>query len=185
MVFESIIFIVVKCTKNISQKNLSFSPKITCLLAIGNRFNVFIFAEIMADILIAPSSEKDFEVVAQLAKSFDLDFEDVFWKQFLVAKKGEGIIGFGRLRNYSGCTEVATVGVINSERGKGLGTLIVNELIRMGPKEIFVTCVIPKFFSRFGFQQIKQYPPVLQKKVDFCKCYNFKEDEIFVMKLNK
>ena len=137
------------------------------------------------DIKITPASEKDFEAILHLAKSFDLDLEDVSWQQFVIAKIEESIIGFGRLRNYSGCTEVATVGVIHSERGKGLGTLIVNELIRRGLKEIFVTCVIPNFFSRFGFQPIKQYPPVLQKKVDFCKCYNFKEDEIFVMKLVK
>ena len=136
------------------------------------------------EIKITSAAEKDFTVIEQLAKSFDLDLDDALWNQFIAAKKGEEMMGFGRLRNYSGCTEVATVGVIHSERGKGLGTLIVNELVRIGPQEIFVTCVIPNFFSRFGFQAIQQYPPVLQKKVDFCKCYN-KEEEIFVMKLNK
>ncbi len=136
------------------------------------------------EIKISAASEKDMPVIEKLAKSFALDFEAVSWKQFLVAKKEEEIIGFGRLRDYFECTEIATVGVIHSERGKGLGTLIVNELIRIGPKEIFVTCVIPNFFSRFGFQPVKQYPSILQKKVDFCKCYN-KEEEIFVMRLIK
>ncbi len=134
---------------------------------------------------IVPASEKDMPVIERLAKSFDLDWEDISWKQFLVAKRENEIIGFGRLRIYSDCTEVATVGVIQPERNKGVGTSIVKELISIGPKEIFVTCVIPNFFSRVGFKTVKQYPSVLRKKVDFCKLYNFTEEEIFVMKISK
>ena len=68
-------------------------------------------------ITINPALQKEFRVIEHLAKSFDLDCEDVSWKQVLVAKREENIIGFGRLRNYSECTEVATIGVIHSERG--------------------------------------------------------------------
>lgn len=137
------------------------------------------------DIKILPASETDFPVIERLAKSFDLDWEDVSREQFLVAKKMNNMVGFGRLRKHPECTEVATVGVIQSERSKGVGTSIVNELLRIAPKEIYVTCVIPEFFSRFGFQPVKQYPSVLQKKVDFCKCYNFSDEQIFVMKVTK
>lgn len=132
-----------------------------------------------------PASETDFPVIQQLAKSFDLDMENVSWKQFVVMKKENNIIGFGRLRDYPEFAEIATIGVIHSERNKGVGSSIVKELIRTGPKEMYVTCVIPDFFSKFGFQTVKQYPPVLQKKVDFCKCYHFSDEQIFVMKFTK
>jgi len=138
------------------------------------------------------ATEADLPEILRLAKSFDLDVEDISWKQFLITKKETQIIGIGRLRTYSdpenieaGCTEMATIGVIESERQKGIGTSLVKELIRMGPDEIYVACVIPDFFERFGFEKVKQYPSVLQKKVDFCKCYNFSEDQIFVMKIEK
>lgn len=141
---------------------------------------------------ILPASETDLPEILRLAKSLDLDVEDISWKQFLIAKKENHIVGFGRLRNYPGpdnsglgCTEVATVGVIKPERNKGIGTAIVNELVRIGPSEIYVACVIPDFFARFKFEKVKQYPPALQKKVDFCKCYDFTDDQIFVMKLVK
>lgn len=141
---------------------------------------------------ILPAMETDLPEILGLAKRFDLDMEDVSWKQFLITKKENQIIGFGRLRKHAdtgnagdGCTEVATVGVIEPERHKGIGTSIVKELIRNGPEEIFVTCVIPDFFIRFGFVPVKQYPCVLQKKVDFCKCYDFTEEQIFVMKIIK
>jgi N-acetylglutamate synthase-like GNAT family acetyltransferase len=135
------------------------------------------------DVVITNASENDLPIIEQWARSFDLDCEEIFFKQFIVAKKNNTIVGFGRLRNYPECTELATLGVIPEERNKGIGTAIVNELIKTGPSEIFVTCVIPHFFSRLGFRAVKKYPCVLQKKVEFCKCYNFKEEEIFVMKI--
>lgn len=134
------------------------------------------------DVLVSPAEEGDMPMVECLAKSFDLDCEELSWKQFVVAKNNETIIGFGRLRYRPDCTEIATVGVIEEERNKGVGTAIVNELIRIGSNEIFLTCVIPHFFSRLGFETVKQYPSVLQKKVDFCKLYNFSDEQIFVMK---
>ena len=134
---------------------------------------------------ITPAIETDLDQVLFLAKSFDLDLNDCLLQQFVVAKKKETIIGFGRLRSYPQCTEVATVGVIPEERNKGIGTAIVRELIRLGPAEVYVTCVIPNFFRTLGFETLKQYPPVLQKKVDFCKLYDFSDEHIFVMKLEK
>ncbi|MFI5163646.1 MAG: GNAT family N-acetyltransferase [Bacteroidia bacterium] len=132
--------------------------------------------------LISAASESDFPVITRLAKSFDLDCEEMLWNQFIVAKNNNSIIGFGRLRSYTYCTEIATVGIVSEERHKGLGADIIKELIRSGPPEIYVTCVIPEFFGKLGFQTVKEYPSVLQKKVDFCKLYDFSEEQIFVMK---
>ena len=134
---------------------------------------------------IVSALETDMPVIQQLAKAFDLDCEDLSWGQFVLAKRADKIIGFGRLRQYPDCTEVATVGVISEEQKNGVGTLIVKELIRRGPAEIFVTCVIPDFFNKIGFQMVKQYPAVLRKKVDFCKSYDFSEEQVFVMRIVK
>lgn len=136
-------------------------------------------------IRIAPACEADTQDIERLAKSFDLDCEDLSWNQFIVAKKNETLMGFGRLKNYPGCTEIATVGVIEEEQKMGVGSLLVKELVRNGPAEIFVTCVIPEFFNKLGFQMVKQYPSILQKKVDFCKSYDFNDEQVFVMKFTK
>ena len=135
--------------------------------------------------VISAASDKDMSEIERMAKKFYLDVQEMSWEQFIVAKNDNEIIGFGRLRNYPECSEVATIGVLVEERKKGAGTAVVNELIRIGPKEIFVTCVIPSFFSKLGFHIVKKYPPVLQKKVDFCKSYDFKENQIFVMRIAK
>ena len=137
------------------------------------------------DLILIPALEADALIIEQLAKKFDLDCEDLKWNQFIVAKKNDNIIGFGRLRKYPECAEVATVGVIAEERKNGIGSLMVKELIRTASSEVFVTCVIPDFFKKLGFQIVKQYPPVLQKKVDFCKAYDFNDEQVFVMKMQK
>ena len=125
------------------------------------------------------------DVISRLAKSFDLDCKKMSWTQFIVATKKEKIIGFGRLRQYPDFTELATVGVIQQERGKGVGSYLVNALTNRGPQSIYVTCVIPDFFGRLGFKKVATFPLILQKKVDFCKLYGFKDGEIFVMKIEK
>ena len=134
---------------------------------------------------VLPAASTDLQEIHFLAKNFDLDIENISWQQFVVVKKEEHVIGFGRLRTYPQCTEVATVGVIPSERNKGIGTAIVQALIRLSPAELYVTCVIPDFFGMLGFEKVKQYPSVLQKKVDFCKLYDFSDEQIFVMKRGK
>ena len=139
----------------------------------------------VAEMIVSPASEKEMPVIIHLAKKFDLDCEDLSWKQFVAAKNNETLIGFGRLREYPECAEVATVGVIREERKCGVGSLLVKELIRLGPSDIFVVCVIPDFFHKLGFKIVKQYPSVLQKKVDFCKLYDFSDEQIFVMKFVK
>lgn len=156
------------------------------LLPVTKKAIVFIFAYLLTmNTSIRPAAESRQTELLRLANSFDLDVEDISWKQFLIAEKENHVIGFGRLRKYSECTEVATVGVIEPERHKGIGTSLVKELIRMGPEEVYVVCVIPYFFSHVGFHAVKQYPSVLQKKVDFCKLYNFTDEQIFVMCLRK
>jgi N-acetylglutamate synthase-like GNAT family acetyltransferase len=136
-------------------------------------------------IQIQSANELDMLVIEKQAKLLDLDCEDFKTEQFIVAKGSTQILGFGRLRTYAECIEIATVGVIESHQKKGLGSLIVKELISRGPSEIYLTCVIPDFFNNLGFQLVKQYPSVLQKKVDFCKSYNYRDDQVFVMKLIK
>jgi N-acetylglutamate synthase-like GNAT family acetyltransferase len=136
-------------------------------------------------ILTIGAAEQDMPIIEKFAQKLDLDCENFHYKEFIKAQKEGQLIGFGRLRKYSNCTELATLGVLLTERKKGVGSAIVSKLIEIGPKEIFVTCVIPDFFKKVGFIQVKEYPAVLQKKIDFCKCYGYKTEEVFVMKLIK
>ena len=145
-----------------------------------------------SELVIQVASQKELHTIKDLAKKLDLDCEDLDWSQFIIVKRKGKIIGFGRLRKYSynnnqpeECFEIATVGVIDEERKRGIGSIIVKELIKKAPSEVFITCVIPDFFKKLGFHLVKQYPSVLQKKVDFCISYDYKPEEVFVMRFTK
>lgn len=127
------------------------------------------------------ATKNEMPEIMLLARSFDLDCQDLYYTQFLFAEKNGRVIGFGRLIHYDSFTELATLGVIPQERNKGTGSALVKELVKGGKDIIYVVCVIPGFFARLGFQSVKEYPDLLKRKVDFCKCYGFRQDEIFVM----
>ena len=142
-----------------------------------------IFALIfMSPIKVIKATAEDLEQILSIAQSLDLDVEFISWKDFVVVRKSGRVIGIGRLRKYETCTEIATVGVVEPERHQGVGTAIMRSLMAAVPKEVFVVNVIPSFFSRLGFVRVSEYPVVLKKKVEFCKLYNFTEEQIFIMK---
>jgi N-acetylglutamate synthase-like GNAT family acetyltransferase len=134
---------------------------------------------------ISTPSKEHYKEVVRLAKSFDLDREEMKREDFLVALSNDTVLGFGRLRTYSDCVELATIGVVEALRNYGIGTAIVKKLIENGPKEIYVTNVIPSYFKRFGFKRVKEFPDVLMDKINFCHSFGYDEDQIHVMKLRK
>lgn len=67
-----------------------------------------------------------------------------------------------------GVFELGTVGVLESERGKGWGDRVVRELIRRFPtREVYITTDLTAYFERFGFQRMdpQKVPAPLQDKL--------------------
>jgi len=62
--------------------------------------------------------------------------------------------------------ELGSVGVLEAERGRGLGELIVRELVRRFPtREVYITTDLPTYFARFGFRRIEDPPPEIAAKI--------------------
>lgn len=79
---------------------------------------------------IAPCESNDFNEVERYIGLLELDSNDLQPSQFVVAKKENKVIGFGRLRTYAACQELCSLGVIEPFRNKGAGTAISLELIK-------------------------------------------------------
>lgn len=133
-------------------------------------------------IIVADALVSDMEVISREAKLLDLDCQHMQADQFVVARKENKIVGFGRIKRYDDCMEVSTVGVVPDQQRMGIGTLVVNELLSKIMDEVYVICVIPEYFSRFGFITVKEFPTVLLDKCKFCHSFGYKEGEVFVMK---
>lgn len=134
------------------------------------------------EIPVEDALEAEFDDIVRKAQSLDLDCTGLAYGQFRVVRDRGEVIGFGRVKQHEGFNELATVGVIPEQQGRGIGSSIIHSLLEKAGGEVYVVTVIPGFFSRFGFGAVKDFPAVFLSKCEFCHSFGFKEGEVFVMK---
>lgn len=125
-----------------------------------------------------------FEVVKQYISIFELDDRELNMSDFLVALENDCVIGFGRIRNYGNYSELCSLGVIESERYKGIATLLVKSLINQSKNSVYAVTVIPYFFQKSGFEICHQYPERLNEKKNYCTTSLPVEETYVVMSVN-
>ena len=138
-----------------------------------------------SSIYIQEASIQDFEKIKAYISLFELDNRDLDYRQFLVYKKENELVGFGRIRNYSDCDEICSLGVIESERKKGIGKQLVKALIQKTTSTLFLVCIIPQYFEGLNFKVTNQYPIEILEKLNYCTNSLVVEEEYVAMKWSK
>jgi len=96
----------------------------------------------IGDVRLEPARPADLPAIAECVRRFRLDDEDLAAEQFVVARERGRLVAFGRIKPYGRVYELGSVGVLEAERGRGLGGLIVRELARRFPtREVYLTGV--------------------------------------------
>jgi N-acetylglutamate synthase-like GNAT family acetyltransferase len=113
-------------------------------------------------------TENEFLLIRNYIEQFELDDRDLKQEEFTAAFRENELVGFGRLRFHSDCTELCSLGVVTQYRRKGIGKGVVKELIKRAEKNIHLVCIIPEYFSPFGFQIAENFPASIQNKIDYC-----------------
>src|SRR3990172_2351192 len=116
----------------------------------------------------AAATNDDMPFIRETVDRLRLDGERLEAEQFIVLRRdgGDGITGFGRIKPYRRTHELGCVAVVEEERGRGWGELIVRELVRLFPQdEVYVTTDLPKYFERLGFLQTEILPPEMEEKI--------------------
>src|SRR3990170_798359 len=85
----------------------------------------------------APATNDDMPFIRDTVARLRLDSERLEAQQFFVLRREGrgGIIGFGRVKPYRHTHELGCVAVVEEERGRGWGELIVRELVRRFPQD--------------------------------------------------
>jgi N-acetylglutamate synthase-like GNAT family acetyltransferase len=113
--------------------------------------------------------DEDMPFIRECVQRFKLDGENLEAGQFIVAREAGQIVAFGRVKPYGDQVhELGSVGVVESQRGKGWGDRVVRELIRRFPAdEVFITTDLAAYFERFGFRRLDpaDVPRPLQDKL--------------------
>ncbi|GAB4207093.1 MAG: GNAT family N-acetyltransferase [Bacteroidia bacterium] len=146
----------------------------------------------LEDIVIKPCDDKDFDEVKEYVREMCLDDREMKHYQFLVAKKDEEILGFGRLREYEDSVELCSLGVIEKYRGKGIGKKLVWSLIDnfyqksdFNRKNLYVVTIIPEYFLKFGFRMVEDNCPLsIMKKYEYCTNVLSVPEKYVVMRLD-
>jgi N-acetylglutamate synthase-like GNAT family acetyltransferase len=131
------------------------------------------------------AKESDMPSIRTHIERFQLDNENMSFEQFIVAEKGSSIIGFGRIKHYKSCYELACLGVLEPYRNQGIGTAIVKKMMEVFPdNEIWITTDIPKYFERFGFELAKDAPQEIKDKIKGV-CHTKHHPDAVIMSLRK
>jgi N-acetylglutamate synthase-like GNAT family acetyltransferase len=113
-------------------------------------------------------SEKEFAQICGRIREFELDGRGLQREQFTAAFRNAELVGFGRLREHPDCIELCSLGVVASQRRKGIGKALVAELTRNAPSAIHLSCIIPEFFIPAGFRITKSFPASMREKLNYC-----------------
>lgn len=106
-------------------------------------------------------------------------------EEFLVAMSNDELVGFGRIRQRDNCSELCSLGVIESERLKGVGKQLVQALIKKANDPLYLVCIIPTFFEPFGFYKVDEFPKEMQEKLNYCTSELAVPEKYVVMKYKK
>ncbi len=121
------------------------------------------------DIVIKKAEKKDWAYIKEKLKAYALDRKNANWDQFFVAGMEGKTVGFGRIIDRSGISELASLGVDYYYRKKGVGkallVFLIKEAKRVHPKNpIYGVTHRPGFLAPFGFQEVEKAPAALEYK---------------------
>lgn len=125
--------------------------------------------------------------VIEVLEELGLDMEDLDEDDWMVAKVNNEVVGVGRLRFYDDACELASIGVLEEHRGKGIGSSIINALLEQDDSEkVFVVTEIQSYFERFGFNITSDFPDSILQKLQRCsKELNCQSPSVMVTLINR
>ena len=131
---------------------------------------------------IYKASSDDFDLIKKLIQQFELDDRDLHCNQFLVYKKNDELLGFGRIRKHNGCDEFCSLGVVESKRSTGIAKELILARLKIATQPVYLVCIIPEYFKPLGFEIVKDYPPEIANKLDYCTSELVVKEKYVVMK---
>lgn len=111
------------------------------------------------------------------------------WPNFLIAEDNGTTVGIGQVKAHrDGSREVASIAVVPSRQGQGIGSLIVTSLLeRHRDGVLYLTCELKNqgYYERFGFRRIsrKEFPPYFARLMPIVNTFSrLARTEIIVMR---
>jgi N-acetylglutamate synthase-like GNAT family acetyltransferase len=122
----------------------------------------------MIELSFKTPTEEEFNHVCRLIKEYELDDRNLLKNEFIIALKNGKLTAFGRLKKYHDCAELCSVGVLKTHRNSHIGNELIQFILKQNIRPLYVVCIIPEYFQRFGFVVTENYPSSIQAKLSYC-----------------
>ena len=109
---------------------------------------------------------QDQATITAMVRGAHLNPIDLRWQRFLVAEDETGIVGAVQIRPHDRASELASLVVREDQRGRGVGSQLIQALIAQSPRTLYLFCrpQLKDYYARFGFRAlgVKEAPPSLR-----------------------
>ena len=110
------------------------------------------------------ATAKDQPTIRQIVRAANINPTGLDWPRFIVAEEGGAIVGVGQVKPHrDGTRDLASIAVLPARQGQGIGTAIMEELMRRENGTLYLTCRsrLQGYYERFGFRRLEpgDYPP--------------------------
>jgi N-acetylglutamate synthase-like GNAT family acetyltransferase len=115
------------------------------------------------------ATQGDHGKIRQLIRRVKINPMGLDWRRFTVAVTPTGeLVGCGQVKIHNdGSRELASIAVVEDFRNQGIATTIIDFLINVTPKPIYLTCrsSLETFYQRFNFETIQEneMPPYFKR----------------------
>ncbi len=102
-----------------------------------------------------PSDHAEIET---LMHALELSYPSMDLSCFWVAESAGGIVGAAELKNLTACSLLSCVGVRPELQGAGVGTAVVEEVVKHAHHDVYLYTRVPGFFRKVGFTDARTLP---------------------------
>lgn len=141
---------------------------------------------------IRPALEAESALIKDLINEVGINPMGLDWKRFLVAANQDGrVVACGQVKPHGEeIRELASIAVTAEYRGRGLARAIIEELLRVHSKPLYLMCLAynAAMYEKFGFRVLEaaefpRYFSRIKKVFDLANIFRKAGEKLTVMKL--
>jgi N-acetylglutamate synthase-like GNAT family acetyltransferase len=119
-------------------------------------------------IQIRPAVQSDQSTITRMINDAGINPISLDWRRFIIAEDNGETIGIGQIKGHGdGSRELASIAVIPSRQGQGIGSEIIRALMAEETGVLYLTCraQLETYYTRFGFRRIarEEMPPYFRR----------------------
>ena len=122
------------------------------------------------------ATAEDQPTIRRIVRAANINPTGLDWPRFILAEDGGAVVGVGQIKPHrDGTHELASIAVIPARQGQGVGSAIIEELIRREKGTLHLTCRsrLKGFYERFGFKRLEErdYPPYFARRMPMINAF--------------